>query len=380
MENERLCKKFTSGGTSVKKFQGIIIFILIFSFAIATFWLHSRTAANAAGLPELKTTFDIPTAVGKPLNLTIQSDGSTKIIWFTLPEEDALGELIVTNSTTFNINKYNLSANSEPYDLVFDGTNTIWFTLKSGDKLGQINVNTKAVTEIAIPGGNEPVGIDMAPNGTLWFAQKAGNKLTQYNPSGGGFTDFNYTTANGQLEEVDVLNNDKIWASAPGANRLTKLTPSMNDFSNVPLQILPGSPPFPPSGLVLDNAEPWASSADNGLIGRHAPGTLSFWIWYALEIGEFAPTKLAYQNEGANRFVWFVDPTNGLAGRIRTDNNGQLQDFYYTGLTGGATAVPTDIDIDSNDTVWIANNGTGEIVQWNAPHFDFTYLPALFRN
>lgn len=358
----------------------IVFSFVVLSILIAITFTFSALSASSKGAPvsQLKTAYQIPSSEGKPFQLAVQSTGTPKIVWFTMTDADAIGELVITDTLDYSVNTYPLAANSAPYDIVFDGSNTVWFTLSGTNRIGRINVNSKALNTVAIPSGNGPRGIDIAPNGTVWFVQTGSNVVTSYVPSGGGFTNYAYPTANARLEETAVLNNNAIWVSAPGAKRISKLTPSSSTFSNVPVQLLPGSATFEPTGMTVDATEPWASGASQGVIGRHAPGTLSFWIWYRLQIGNFAPTKIDYQDGGTSKFIWFIDPTNQFAGRLQTDKNGNLQKFDYTSIVESG-ALLTDIKVDASDTVWLVDQGTGRIITWNPPYFVYLHLPYIFK-
>ncbi len=360
--------------------QGIIfIIITIFIFG-ASIILSQRLNANQLGASQdLVTAYEIPGMDGSPFQIAVQSTSLPIIIWFTAPEDDLIGELIINSPSNFTVNSYSVGANSEPYDIVFDGTDEVWFTQAGSNEIGSINVNTKTLNEFSIPSGDTPRGIDISPNGTIWFVQNGNNIITSFDTGGSTFTDYAYTTANGALEEVEVLNNSTIWVSAPGANRISKFEPAGPTFSHVPLQLIPGSATFSPSGLTLDGSEPWASASSNGLIGRHAPGTLSFWIWFETAIQNFAPGRIDFQDAGSSNNIWFVDAVNGFAGRINTDNNGAFQGFNYMAFPEGSSANLSDIVIDSNDTVWIVKSGTNEIIQWIPPYFNFNYLPLIAK-
>ena len=362
----------------MRKFRAIII-LFIFMSALSTALLFKlNTKAEAVGTAvSIRSFYPIPASDGKPFQLAVESTGSPKIVWFTMPADDAIGELVITSTTDFEVNTFSLGAGSEPYDIVFDGVNKVWFTQAGSGEIGNIDVNTNVITEIAIPSGNNPRGIDISPDEKIWFVQNGTNFVTSYDPNNPAFIDYAYSMPNGDLEELEVLNNNAIWVSAPGENRISKLDPSGPTFSNVPLQLIPGSATFSPSGLTLDAGEPWASASSDGLIGRHAPGTLSFWIWFQIGITNFSPTRIDYQEMASSKFIWFIDPTNGLAGRLQTDVNGSFEGFNYTGFSDGAAANPTDIVVDSSDVVWVVNNGSGEIMQWNPPYFEFVYLPVI---
>ena len=366
----------------MRRINRIIILLLCVVVFIA-FIFNQRTLANSnqvGGSTEISSTYAISSSIGAPFQMAIESISVPNIIWFTVPEKDLIGELIITSPSNFTVNSYPVSANGEPYDIVFDGVDKMWFTLAGTNKIGNIDVNTNVVTEFAIPSGDTPHGISIAPDGTIWIAQSGNNTVTSFTETGSVFEDYIYTSSNGQPEEIEVLDNDTIWVSLPGVNRIAKLTPSDPSYSNVPLQLIPGQATFAPTGLVLDGSEPWASSSDMSVIGRHAPGTLSFWIWFQLEITDFAPTRLDFQDETDANFVWFIDSTNGFAGHLQTDNNGVLEGFRYTAFPEGGDANPTDIVVDANGTVWVVKNGTGEIFKWNPPYFDLIYLPLILNS
>ncbi len=355
--------------------SGVLITAVFLSNAAQA--VHTTTGAS------LVHTFELPVSSGSPYKLIVEQADSPAKIWFTIPDGNAIGQLVVTSTVDFAFQTYTVTTpNSEPYDLVFDAANDfVYFTEHAGNKLGRINVNTKSIDEYSIPNGDGPAGIDSAPNGFIWFVQDAANRVTSFNPATTTFTDYNYGTANALPDDIAVLNDDNIWFSAPGANNAVQLTPSkpeISRFSSNALLLIPGSPTFSPGGLVLDSALPWASAPTEGLIGRFAPGTLSLWRWYDVSTVAPSPTSLFYRANGSQTQIWFVDTANGKAGQLYTDLNGNLQSKSAIFMPG-TDPQPTDIKLGTDGTAWIANNGSGTIVQWIAPYYNNLYLPFIVK-
>ncbi|MEM7332716.1 MAG: hypothetical protein AAF490_11540, partial [Chloroflexota bacterium] len=146
--------------------QLFILLIVCIPLFLGFIYYQSSVAESTQGnTSDIITSFSIPQTVGAPFQMAVETVGSPTIIWFTVPDNDVIGELVINGPSNFSVNSYDVSTNGQPYDIVFDGTDKMWFTLAGTDQIGHIDVNTEVVTEINIPSGDTPHGIDIAPNG-----------------------------------------------------------------------------------------------------------------------------------------------------------------------------------------------------------------------
>lgn len=137
------------------------------------------TAKPEASESGFITEFSVP---GSPNNIVVAAPNQ---VWFTLPMSNAIGSLVVTTTVDFDVSVYPaLTADSQPYDLVYDDVNNaIWFTELAGGKLGRFDITTKTITEtveISTTSTISPTGIALAPNGDVWFAMRDGNRIGRF--------------------------------------------------------------------------------------------------------------------------------------------------------------------------------------------------------
>jgi virginiamycin B lyase len=128
--------------------------------------------------------FTQPMQYSNPLFVAVNAaDGH---VWFTEPNSDAIGELSPDGERWWQTE---VSANSTPYDLVFDQRGNLWFTEFTGDRIGFLNPKTRRVVETAIPTPNSnPYGLTIDRKGDLWFAENAKGiaKIGTFTPTASG--------------------------------------------------------------------------------------------------------------------------------------------------------------------------------------------------
>ncbi|HXF62977.1 MAG TPA: hypothetical protein VNK95_15235, partial [Caldilineaceae bacterium] len=163
---------------------------------VAGSWLARPAAVQAApSVPEeattvregYKTQYPVP---GGPLNLAVEAPGR---IWFTAPDADGIGAIIVTSdpneqTVRYRVDFIGLGRDSEPYDLVYAG-DAIWFTLRGAGQIGRINPATREVAlfPLSTPDSG-PTGIDVGPDGQVWVAEATG-RLSKLDPTSGSVTE-----------------------------------------------------------------------------------------------------------------------------------------------------------------------------------------------
>jgi streptogramin lyase len=299
---------------------------------------------------------------GQPRNLVVASAG---LVWFTLPEANAIGSLRVTDTTTVTL--YALpTANSHPYDLAY-ANGLLWFTERTGNRIGRLDVQHGTIQEFTIPTANsEPTGIAVAPDGQIWFTERQGNRIGRFDPPTQQFTEYLYPTPNAQFEDLVVYDDQTIWATAPNLDQIVRLQVTDESFAFFAESTAPYEQP---TGLVLaGNQQLWVTASASDVLLRYAPGTLTLWTPYALPPGSWGPIMLAHRNLGDIWEFWFTAQPAGRIGRLQVRPNGTLLDLRDQPLRSVASQ-PWGVAVDEAGYVWVAAGGANAITQWQPPYF-----------
>ncbi|MGB9777215.1 MAG: virginiamycin B lyase family protein, partial [Anaerolineae bacterium] len=191
--------------------------LLLVAFGIAVLGVLAVAAVAWADSPPLLTEYPVP---GSPLYVSVEAPGR---VWFTLPQQNALGRLIVTSTTEYSVVTYTVpTTNSQPYDLKYAG-GFVWFTEQGGNKIGRLNPVDGSIVEFSIPTENsQPAGIDVLPGSptTVWFTERSGNKLGRLVVTSTvdyAFNEYPLPSgySNAQPEDIFVESADSIWFTAP---------------------------------------------------------------------------------------------------------------------------------------------------------------------
>ena len=342
-----------------------------------------QAAANDTPAETFVDEFPLP---GDPENIVVQAAGR---VWFTMPETNAIGSLVVTSAANYTVKTYPLpNSGSFPYDLVFDGDETIWFTQRHGNRIGRINVNSGQIQEYTIPTANsEPTGIDIGSDGRIWFSEHAGNKLGTFNPQTETFVERPYPSAGTMAEDVAVApggcgsGSGCVWTTSPAKNQVIAWVFNTQDF-------LPVTTVDLLSGVV---AEPWHATIDafnvvwmttraGNRVGRYAPGTITVWRWFTAPTANSNPTGIAYQFRANQQYIWFTEQASGKVGQLvlkATGDHLRLREYALPAASGqAASAEPDGIAADDQGYVWIADAGGQRILRWRAPYLEL-YLPRV---
>jgi sugar lactone lactonase YvrE len=308
-----------------------------------------------------------------PLQVAVESPGR---IWFTQPNQNAIGRLVVTSTLDYGVTSFPVpTASSQPYAIDFaDGK--VWFTEKDGNKIGRLDPTTGTVDEFVIPTPNsQPTGLD-ALGGTptvVWFAEKGTNKLGRLTvASPPVFDEYPLPGAliNPQPESVALDSNGKVWFTAPGAARIGRLDPSRWPGTDAYYTVGTGSGSEPWSLRVDNQGYPWFTDRTNNRVGKYFPTTLSTIAWSVLPNPNSFPNEVAV---GAG-FAWISERDGARAGQVQT-TNGAIRE---SGL--GSSSSPAGLAVDSNGCVWIAESGLNKIASWCSPYFHFVRLPLVIRS
>lgn len=364
---------------------------------------------------------------GSPLNIVVEKPGH---IWFTLPDENAIGSLVVDDTGQSTFTPYDLpTPNSEPYNLAY-ASNTIWFTERAGNRIGRLDISTGAIQEYAVPTANSmPAGIAVAPNGQVWFVESKGNKVGRFDPNTEQFIAEYIYWENSSLcgglsgahpENIVVQNNNTVWFTLPDKDRVINFTLSTNRSTGLKTDVKPnellsstlslsggylgadnslfvpqvaktsvpsstnecfdvgtgtGSRPF---GATIDNQGAlWITTSGTDLIRRLTPGTLTFWKDYRTPTTGSEPTDITYSTEGNLLRIWFVEHKSGKVGQLTVTATGKTISLLEYTLPS-ADSQPSGIAVDANGHGWIAESGANKIAEWRPPYFNFVFLPIIF--
>ena len=337
------------------------------------------------------TEYPIQVTNGNPQNIIVESAGSPASVWFTMPDANAVGNLVVTSTVDFQFTIFDsndgITIDSAPYDLVHDSQrNLIWFTEKNGNQLGAINISTGQITETAVINNESPNNIAISDDGNIWFTQPEANFVTRFSPEAptiDAFTVFTYTNnigtpIDGHPTKISIEDNDSIWVTAPNENQIAKLKPSTEAYTVAPVADF-GSPAVPPSDIFILGSTPWVASPTNDRIGRYIPQTLAGFQWFPLTSNNSGVDSIHITtSNGSTYYLWYTEPNNGRVGRITLNSSFKIISTNLHSLTQ-ENSEPTAIVVDSQDVAWIANNGGATIGQWVAPYNYNSYLPTILN-
>jgi len=349
----------------------IVLALVLLMFAMMTA-ITELGAAESAMAGSTIVEYPVP---GSPKRIAVEAPGR---VWFTLSDQNAIGHLVVTSTTEYEVITYTVpTLNSTPYDLVYKA-GSVWFTEYTGNKIGRLNTMTGAIDEFDIPTSeSSPTGIDIAPNGEVWFVEQNTDHLARLVVT--STVDYRIDEfvpslpTEGLLQAVDVQNDDNIWFTAPGANCLLVFQPSKDRIFHFPT-----SAGFTPWDVVAPGAWPWISARGANLLGRYSPQTTGNYTWFSLDHGE-EPMGIAFDTvDGVNR-TWFVANASGHVGRLDTDASQGTQIKLLELSLPSPNSQPEDIAVDSNGHAWITESGTNKIAEWRPPYVRVVYLPLVLK-
>jgi virginiamycin B lyase len=162
------------------------------------------------------TTYNIPTAAGNALGITVGPDGA---LWFVEFNGDKIGRI----STAGAITEYAVpTANSEPSDITTGPDGALWFDEFNSGKIGRITT-AGTVTEYTTPTANSgPSGITTGPDGAVWFGEFNSGKIGRITTAG-AFTEYTTPTANSQPDEITTGPDGALWFTEQNVNKIGRL-------------------------------------------------------------------------------------------------------------------------------------------------------------
>lgn len=354
-----------------------VVFSLLVLFTVSLQASDRSLAAESSFMKEYGIT-------GKALNIVVEAPGR---LWFTLPESNAIGSLVVTSTVDFKFTSFPLpTPNSQPYDLVYDATReVVWFTELTGNRIGQLDPTTGVVQQYNIPTDNPaPTGITLDGQGIIWFAQRQGNNLGKFDPTTQTFTEYAIPIANAQPEDVAVQRSGWvctegcIWITGPNINQMFLFRVETEEMENLPTisQLGQGTEPW---NVIVDSANSvWITTRTGSLIGKFLGGTQVDWIWYATSSANAKPTGIASHTTSGRVHIWFTENQTGRATYMQNVNINFASSVPVRGHPlPSPSSRPAGIAVDTQGTVWITDQAHDVIVSWRSPYFYFLQLPII---
>jgi virginiamycin B lyase len=336
---------------------------------LLTFAAGMVTPIASAETPEIFTVF--PTTDGQPFRICAESP---QVIWYTLPDQNALGRLSLVQESASIENFVLPTTSSQPYDIACAG-GRVWVTERAGNKIAMFDPAKTAWSEYDIPTpASEPTGIEVQPGEPtqVWFVERTGNKIGRLTVPAVGqatLTEYESPIAGMLFEDISLAGPGTVWFTAPGAQRIGRLNANLwpSDTAYAFEFTGPNSQPWK---LVVDpSGYPWFTERTGNRIGQFQPGTLTNLRWVALPNAGSDPYAIDIWNGGA----WFTEAGGQRVGRVdRTTYS--LRELVAQG------AMFTGIDFSNNGCAWLSDNALQRIVRWCPPYFRMIYLPLIRLN
>jgi virginiamycin B lyase len=341
-------------------------------------------------------------------NTVVEAPGR---IWFTMPERNAIGSLVVSDTVPFT--EYPVpTAGSEPYDLAY-ANGALWFTERLGNRIGRLDVATGEIQEFPIPGADSgPTGIAVAANGDVWVCLSAGNGVARLTPESGQIQIYTYYTVSkvfltlvaqpdqeppeaapvpgveatftSGFEDLALYERGpedlSLWMTVPQLNQVVefRLRSGQTVFTPVKTGSLLGTF-YRPVGIVVDpTGVPWVTVNGSNAILRYAPGTLSLWRPYRLPTPDSGPGQLVFRPNEATWEFWFVEINSQKVGQLQVRPDGDPIRISEQSLPTGL-GQPWGVGADENGHVWVTGNTGPAVAEWRPPYFEFSYLPFVFQ-
>lgn len=347
----------------------------VFLLACGALILTCRGVVAADPGPAWFTEFQVP---GQPRHVDLEGPGR---IWFTLPQEDAIGRLVVTSTTEYAVSIYTTTV-TEPYDLKFS-QGYVWFTGRAGNQVGRLDILSGNVVTFPVPtADSQPARLDVLPGSptVIWFAESGADSLASLTVT--DTTDFAFaeyplpTEYTGAVpEDIAVWTANEIWFSAPGVQRIGRLIPSRwgSGLSPFFFQWMSDGTPLSLDIAVLDgNSTVFVVDPVGNRLMRYFPQTLSVWLPYPLPYADSSPYDLVISGGK----VWFTEQAGGRVGWLDPGTGGIHE---YARVSGD----PLGLDRDGvTGCVWFAEEGggiTGYIGMWCPPYLNHAFLPLVLK-
>lgn len=328
----------------------------------------SRPAATAVSSDQdLLVHYAVP---GNPYSISVEAPGR---VWFTMPEQNLIGRLVVTSTADYEVVTYTVpTANGYPYDLVY-ASGAVWFTEQEGNKIGRLDASLGTFDEFIIPTpSSTPTGIDALPGMPthVWFTERSGDRLGHlvYTSTVSAVllehpVPADYGGIGAELEDVSALSTSVVWLTAPGIGYIARFNSGMWSWRALPGGGEPWSIQVAEGGLPI-----WFTDRSGDRIGAYYPTTIADFLMYSLPTSGAAPSGIVLADDK----IWI---TELLGERVTRLQPWPLSTVSY-GVRSGSLC---GIDADSDNHLWFAECEASQIGEWRPPYLRFSYLPFILK-
>jgi streptogramin lyase len=285
------------------------------------------------------TEYTIPTASGRPMDITRGPDGN---LWFTMvnqigritpagvitefpvvsgpggitagPANDNnvwfagyFGQTIGRITPTGVVTEFPLLGSGYPIDITAGPDGNLWFAERFGNRIGRMTTAGVVTGEFPIPtGGSQPQGgIAAGPDNNVWFAECVGNRIGQITPSG-TITEFPVPTPNSCPYGITAGPDGNLWFTEPWSDRIGKIT-TAGTITEYPV----GSGSSPLGITAAPDGNLWFVTGGTHKVGR---------ITTSGAVTEFSiPTADSYPKDitaGPDGNLWFTEFTGNKIGKV----------------------------------------------------------------
>ncbi len=308
-------------------------------------------AAVASGLMTVPTIveYDIPTPNSAPHCLVAAPDGT---IWFVEIGANQLGKF---DPLTERFTEWPIpTAGARPHGIAWASDGRLYVTEQAGNKIAAFDPRTERFTEYPVPspdaGPHTPI---QGPDGMIWFTEQSGNRIGRLDPKTGKITEYPVPTPRANVYGIIASRQENaVYFAELEGNKLGRVDVSTGRIEEF-------STPTANSGvrrLAIDRSGGiWMTYNRVGKVARFDPRTKTFKEYDAPGGARSLPYTIEVDSTG---HVWFNQFEASLNDLVELDpETGKM--LSYRIPTG--PALVRKLTVDSNNTVWYANNGQGKI-------------------
>ena len=265
-----------------------------------------------------------------------------------------------------------LAPQSVPTGICTGPDGNLWFTNSGAGQIGKLDSLTHQVSLVNLPNpACKPVGICTGPDGNLWFTEEVDGKLGVLTTGGV----LNHEFSVGQGPTAIVTGSDgNLWVTLQTANQVGRMTPA----GGVTLYPVPTANAAPTGITLAADGSIWFAEQNIAQIAQISPaGSVTEWA-LQMPAGGVTPVPVAVTttSDGA---VWYTDLANNCVGKFVPPTSPSTQSVLKRSLKAhaaqaedvtltiffplGAGASPNALTTDSGGSVWVTEQGTGQVAE-----------------
>ena len=260
-----------------------------------------------------------------------------------------------------------LPPKSVPTGITTGPDGNLWFTNSGSGQIGKLDALTHQVSLVNLPNpGCKPVGITTGPDGNLWFTEEVDGKLGVMTTA--GVLNNEFPVGNGPTAIV-TGSDGNLWSTLQAGNQIARMTPG----GTVALYALPTANAAPTGITRSPDGNVWFTEQGAAQIGQISPaGTVTEWK-VQTPTGGVTPVPVGITSTSDNA-IWYSDPANNVIAKFlpakQTPTTSTARGFQvaraatltitvFFPLDAGAN--PNGLTTDSSETVWVTEQGTGQV-------------------